>query len=128
MGKVLHYSGAMDGGVEYETTSGVCVVLVTCPDEALAAKLSQTLVAGGLAACVTRIPGARSVYRWRGAIEESEEVQLLIKTRRERLAQLSAELAALHPYEEPELLVIDASGGRPGYLGWIEEATAGAAG
>ncbi|EQD74736.1 Divalent ion tolerance protein, CutA1, partial [mine drainage metagenome] len=56
------------------------LVLCTCPDEASAACVAEALVAEHLAACITQVPGARSVYRWQGAIEHSVEVQLLIKT------------------------------------------------
>ncbi|MDN5865279.1 MAG: divalent-cation tolerance protein CutA [Gammaproteobacteria bacterium] len=112
--------------IEYETgydaDRSVCVVLTTCPDEAVASRLARAFVERGLAACVTRIGGARSVYRWQGRIEEDAEMQLVIKTRHECLEALRALLGELHPYDEPEFLVLDAGGSRE-YLGWIEEVT-----
>ena len=50
-----------------------------------------------------------SHYRWEGALERADERQVVIKTTAGRVAALEARLAALHPYEVPELLVLDAA-------------------
>ncbi|WP_410584144.1 divalent-cation tolerance protein CutA, partial [Bacillus sp. SIMBA_005] len=63
----------------------VHLLLSTCPDAESAERIARALVAEGLAACVTRLPGAHSTYRWNGAIESADEVQLLVKTRGKRL-------------------------------------------
>lgn len=110
----------------YEAETDVCVVLTTCPDKTVAARLAQALVEDGLAACVTRIPGATSVYRWQGGVEEDAEVQLVIKTGRGRVAALYQSLRALHPDEEPECLVLETGGSRS-FLNWIVEETSEAA-
>ncbi|GHE31113.1 divalent-cation tolerance protein CutA [Vulcaniibacterium thermophilum] len=102
----------------------VLLVFSTCPDAASADAIARALVGEGLAACVTRLPGARSTYRWQGAVEEAEEVQLLIKTTRPRLQALAERLRALHPYELPELVAVEAQGGWAPYLQWIAEQTA----
>ncbi|MHB1895677.1 MAG: divalent-cation tolerance protein CutA [Metallibacterium sp.] len=96
------------------------LVLCTCPDEASAACVAEALVAERLAACITQVPGARSVYRWQGAIEHSVEVQLLIKTTPARLAALQARLLALHPYEMPEILALPVVAGHAPYLDWLD--------
>ncbi len=101
----------------------VRLILTTCPDAASAADIARALVERRLAACVTRLPGAVSVYRWKNAVEEAEEVQLLIKTTTERMLLLMETLADLHPYEEPEILAFDVAGGSPTYLSWIEAMT-----
>ena len=95
------------------------LVLCTCPDEASAARIAQALVAERLAACVTRLPGARSVYRWQGAIEQADEVQLLIKTARAGFEPLRTRLAALHPYAVPEILALPVEAGHAPYLDWL---------
>ena len=91
----------------------------TCPDLASAERLAEALVGERLAACVNVLPGLRSVYRWRGTVERADEVLLLIKTTRERLDALAARVQALHPYELPELLAVEAAGGLPAYLDWV---------
>lgn len=98
------------------------LVLSTCPDEPAAARIARELVGRGLAACVTRVGGAVSVYRWQGRVEEAAEVQLLIKTSAERLDALMRTLCELHPDAEPECLAVEIAAGSPGYLDWVEEA------
>lgn len=99
------------------------IVFCTCPDEACAATLAQALVERRLAACVTRLPGAVSVYRWRDTVECGHEVQLLIKTTAPRFAALRDAVISLHPHELPELIAVEAVAGLPRYLEWIDEST-----
>ncbi|HEY0335192.1 MAG TPA: divalent-cation tolerance protein CutA [Stenotrophomonas sp.] len=99
------------------------LLLSTCPDAASAEAIARALVGERLAACVTRLPGAVSLYEWQGQIEQTEEVQLLIKTRGDRLAQAIERLQALHPYDLPEAVAIPASDGLPQYLDWVRAQT-----
>jgi len=101
----------------------VHLLLSTCPDAESAERIAHALVTEGLAACVTRLPGAHSVYRWNGAVESADEVQLLVKTRGERLQAAIARLCELHPYDLPEALAIRAEAGLPAYLDWIRAQT-----
>lgn len=99
----------------------VLIVYCTCPDAASAGSIARTVVDERLAACVSQLPAVRSTYRWEGAVEQSEEVLLLIKTASERLPALTARLRALHPYKLPEVLAVEAAGGLPAYLDWVVE-------
>jgi periplasmic divalent cation tolerance protein len=98
----------------------VQLVLCTCPDAALADRIARTLVEEQLAACVSRLDGVRSVYRWQGQVEHADEVLLLIKSTHERFAALCERVVALHPYELPELIAVDVSAGLQRYLDWVE--------
>jgi periplasmic divalent cation tolerance protein len=89
-----------------------------------ARRIGRALVEGRVAACVNVVPGLTSIYRWKGAIEENAEQLLVIKTRRDRLADLKTALASLHPYEVPELIVVPIETGLPSYLAWIDESLA----
>jgi periplasmic divalent cation tolerance protein len=97
----------------------VRVVLTTLPDAEAGARLARVLLEERLAACVNVVPGVRSLYRWQGALEESAEVLLLVKTRADRCAALAARIQALHPYELPEVLELPAAGGSAAYLDWV---------
>ncbi|MBS0381831.1 MAG: divalent-cation tolerance protein CutA [Proteobacteria bacterium] len=99
--------------------------LSTCPDAETATRIARALVEERLAACVNRVPGIASTYRWQGAVLEDAEVLLLIKTTRERFEALRARLIELHPYEVPELIALDIAAGNPAYLQWIAAETAG---
>jgi periplasmic divalent cation tolerance protein len=102
----------------------VLVCFCTCPDTTTAPAIADVLVGERLAACVNVLPGLRSVYRWQGAIERADEALLLIKTVQAQLPALQARMAALHPYELPELVAVEVAGGLAAYLDWIAESSA----
>ncbi len=55
--------------------SGTTVaVYATFPDLAVAERIGRAVIEAGLAACVNIVPGMRSIYRWKGAIESADEV------------------------------------------------------
>jgi periplasmic divalent cation tolerance protein len=95
------------------------VVVSTCAGEEEAARLAQVLVEARLAACVTILPGARSVYRWQGAIETAAEYVLLIKSSRELFEPLRAALERAHTYDVPEILALPVVAGSVNYLSWL---------
>jgi len=97
----------------------ILLVLTTLPDLAVAERLAGVLVESRLAACVSFIPGVRSLYRWNNAVERSEEVQLIIKTTSERYVAVEEFLRAAHPYELPEIIAVPVNHGMAGYLSWI---------
>jgi len=99
------------------------VVLSTCPDEAVAARIARTLVEERLAACVNRLAAVRSTYSWQGAIQDDAEVLLVIKTRREHFDALAERLAGLHPYEVPEIVALPVVAGSAPYLAWLTAGT-----
>ena len=103
--------------------SDAIVVLCTCPDNTSARELAHTLLSEKLAACVNLIPQVTSLYYWQGKMEESQEVQLVIKTRRTMFGVLQERLLALHPYEVPEILALPILCGNPAYLQWVQEQT-----
>lgn len=81
--------------------------------------VGRTLVEERLAACVNVLPAMTSVYRWKGAVEQEQEEQVVIKTTADRLARLEARVRELHSYELPEFLVISADAGSEAYLRWV---------
>jgi periplasmic divalent cation tolerance protein len=99
------------------------VVLVTAPPRR-APRLARALVARRVAACVNLVPGVRSVYRWRGRVEEARETLLVIKTSAARVPALLAAVAELHPYEVPEGIALPVVAGLAPYLRWIADETA----
>jgi len=101
------------------------IVFCTCPDEACAERVATALVEERLAACVNRIPGAASTYRWQGRLCRDSEQLLLIKTTRERFEALRERIAALHPYELPEVIAVPIVHGSAAYLDWIAAETRG---
>lgn len=104
-----------------ESSPDLVSVHVTVPDPELAEQLARALVERRLAACVNVLPGVRSVYRWNGAVEQGDELLLLIKTERARLPELEAEVLARHSDEVPCLLVQSVEAGHAPYVAWLHE-------
>ena len=101
------------------------VVLSTCATEQEASRLARVLVEARVAACVTIVPGARSIYRWQGAIESAAECLLIIKSSRQLFDSLRAALEAAHKYEVPEVLALPVTAGASNYMNWLEAELSG---
>ena len=101
--------------------SRAVVVLLTGPTAEALQAIGGSLVEERLAACVNVLPGVKSIYRWEGAVEESDEALAIVKTTVARLPGLEARVGELHPYELPEILAIEPDGGSIAYLNWIRE-------
>jgi periplasmic divalent cation tolerance protein len=95
------------------------LVYTTFPDEATALAIAEGLVAEKLAACVNVVPGMKSVYAWRGAVERADEVVGIIKTRAGLAEAVGAALRARHPYETPIVLFLEVAGGDAGTIAWL---------
>lgn len=99
----------------------VVLVLTTFPDED-ASELNdfiEALVSSGTAACVSLMAPMQSTYLWEGKIDVARERQLIIKTSADRVAAVQTALAAAHPYDLPEFLVVPVTGGSADYLAWV---------
>jgi periplasmic divalent cation tolerance protein len=101
----------------------VLIALCTVPDDAVADRIATALVGEHLAACVNRIGGVRSTYRWQGAVQTDDERLLVIKTTADRFAAARDRIVALHPYELPEVVAVTVSHGLDRYLDWVVAGT-----
>ena len=102
--------------------SDACLVLTTTAGEDEAQALSRGLVQNRLAACVQRLRMA-SVYLWGGALEETDEILLLIKTTVDRYDAVESWIREHHSYQVPEVLLMPATRGSAGYLEWLATST-----
>jgi periplasmic divalent cation tolerance protein len=98
------------------------IVLTTLGADTDAFAMARSLVEQRLAACVNVLPPMTSTYRWKGSVEQEREQQLVIKTSAAQRGAVEAWLMANHPYETPELLVLEATGSAA-YLRWVGEST-----
>jgi periplasmic divalent cation tolerance protein len=97
------------------------VVLVTAPDFKTARTLARAALSARLIACANLVPKIESHYWWQGKIESGEEVLLIWKTTKSKLAALEKLVLAKHPYDTPEFLILPVSAGSQRYLDWIVE-------
>lgn len=100
--------------------SDVVIAMTTLPADFDTGQLAQDLVGSGLAACVTIVPGIRSVYTWKGVPQIDHEQQLFIKTTTDQVDELLEALRDRHPYETPEFLVLPVIDGSEEYLRWVD--------
>jgi periplasmic divalent cation tolerance protein len=98
------------------------IVLTTFADEQQAKPVIDAIIYDRLAACVQEIP-IKSHYVWQGELCHDNEVLVLFKTRKELYPELEKKLRELHPYETPEILLVDVEAGSAAYLAWVEEQT-----
>jgi periplasmic divalent cation tolerance protein len=101
------------------------VVLCTFPDEEKARQIGTHLVEKQYAACVSIVPSVQSIYQWDGKLCNEHEILVLIKTTREAFPVMSRELAALHPYDEPEIIALPVADGSAGFLDWLADGSRG---
>lgn len=99
--------------------SQFALVLVTAPDLKTARQIARLGLEDRLIACANIIPRLESHYRWRGKMESSAEVLLILKTRRSRVKVLEALVLKNHPYDTPEFLIVSLQGGTDRYLRWL---------
>ena len=72
------------------------------------------------------IPGMRSVHRWKGAVEEAGEIVGIVKTRSGLASRIEERITALHPYDTPVMLHLEAADADRATLAWLMEETGGA--
>jgi periplasmic divalent cation tolerance protein len=94
------------------------LVYTTFPDEETGLSIGEALVRERLIACLNLLPGMRSVYAWKGAVERGAEVVGILKTRSGLKDAVAEALKARHPYETPVIFFIE-PGADEATLGWL---------
>jgi periplasmic divalent cation tolerance protein len=102
--------------------SDYCIITTTTDTKENAEVISRVLLEKKLVACVQSAT-IQSAYHWEGKIIQSEEIRLHIKSRRSLFETIQKEIANLHTYDVPEIIMVPMAGANPEYLQWIEEET-----
>jgi uncharacterized protein involved in tolerance to divalent cations len=97
------------------------VVYVTAGSADEAERITAALVEERLAACVNRLSGVSSTYRWEGKVERAAEELLIIKSRRDLFERLKQKITELHSYSVPEIIALPILAGSESYLRWLHE-------
>jgi periplasmic divalent cation tolerance protein len=85
-----------------------------------AERIGRTVVEEQLAACINILGPIRSIYRWRGAIETSDEVAAILKTHHWSADALIERIAELHSYEVPCVVSWPIDKVLRAYADWVE--------
>jgi periplasmic divalent cation tolerance protein len=95
------------------------IVLTTFADGDSAARTIRSLIEENLAACGTILPGVRSIYKWKGVVEDNPEVLVIFKIATANEDNFLARLEELHPYDVPEIVSIPPSKWNAAYGRWV---------
>lgn len=99
------------------------LVVTTMPEQQIARNLAKAVLAENLAAYISIIPHAASIYKWQQDICETDEYLLLIKTQQSCYSRLQTFIRANCRYKRPNVIALPTTQGLPAYLGWIKEST-----
>ena len=98
-------------------------VITTVDSRETLERIGRLLLEKRLVACLQIIGPVRSIYWWKGRLEEAEEWIGIMKTRRELYLDVEKEIRALHPYEVPQIEAIEAVSVLPAYERWLIDET-----
>jgi periplasmic divalent cation tolerance protein len=98
----------------------VISVYAVFADKDEAERIGRLMVEERLAACVNILGQIRSIYRWKGNIETSDEVAAIFKASDERAGDLMTRIAALHSYEVPCIVTWPIDQILGSYADWVE--------
>jgi len=99
------------------------MIYTTTPTETEARQIGRSLVEERSVACVNIVPKMRSIYRWKGVLEEADEFIMIAKTTMDRVEEIKSTILELHSYELPCLVVLPVVSGLERYLQWIVDET-----
>jgi len=97
------------------------IVFITVAEKRQADRIARALVEKRLAACVSSTGYVSSLFRWKGAIEKSREILLIVKSSKKQLSGLIRVVRTMHSYDVPEIIAVPVVGGHSGYLKWVDE-------
>ena len=81
--------------------SDIALLYATFPERGEAERIVRIVLEERLAACANLLAPCTSIYRWQGAIEQSDEAPVLFKTTPQLATRLRSRIETLHPYDLP---------------------------
>ena len=96
----------------------IYLILTTEADKKNASKLANLLLEEKLIPCVT-FKNIESYFWWEGSINKSQEVQLMIKCKKENVDKVCNKIAEWHSYEIPEIIYFRVSANE-NYHRWVK--------
>ena len=93
------------------------IILTTEANKKNAKKLANLLLINNLIPCVS-LKNIESYFWWGGEINQSKEVQLIIKCKEENLNKVCNKISESHSYELPEIIYFPVSASKD-YYRWV---------
>jgi periplasmic divalent cation tolerance protein len=86
-----------------------------------AARIGRTVIEERLAACINILAPVTSIYRWKGEVEEAQEVAAILKTSSGSVDRLITRIAGLHSYDVPCIVTWPIDKVLSSYAAWVED-------
>ena len=100
-----------------DSNQEIYLVITTEIDKKNAFELANLLLREKFIPCVT-FKDIESYFWWKGNINQSKEVQLMIKCKKENLNNLCNRIVECHSYEVPEIIYFPVSANK-NYYNWV---------
>ncbi len=98
----------------------ILLVITTERNIINAKKMGKCILENKLAACIS-FTEISSMYRWQNELNETSEIQLIVKTTSVLEKQLLSLIEKIHSYSLPELICVKGSAAKE-YLSWVLDA------
>jgi len=98
------------------------LITTTFDNKKEADKVINILIEERLVSCC-QISTINSTYHWKGKVENTDEYQVKMKTKKELYKEVEQIILENHSYETPQIVYYDINGGYQDYLDWIGNET-----
>ena len=98
------------------------LITTTFDNKEEAEKVIKILLEEKLVSCC-QVSTINSTYHWKGNIENSDEYQVKMKSKKELYNEIEKIILENHSYEVPQIVYYDIDGGYKEYLDWIGNET-----
>jgi len=112
-------SNSFSGGIIPPLSSNMKFIIIytTHQNRQEASKIISHLLKKRIIACANLFP-IESTYFWKGKIESSKEIAVILKTRKENWEKVRDEIKNIHPYETPCIIKINVESNSD-FANWI---------
>ena len=95
------------------------IIITTTNSDITANAIADYLVKDNLSPCVQITTNIHSVYKWKGKLDKSDEILLLIKTIPENVENCKKLILKYHNYDVPEIVVTNGEILNDEYKDWF---------
>jgi len=103
--------------------TGIISVITTGNDRNTLEYIGKKLVEMRCAACAQIVGPIKSIYWWKGRMEEAEEWCCILKSTGNLYKKIEETIVKLHPYELPEIIATGIEDASPEYVQWVMDET-----
>ncbi|XP_054468700.1 protein CutA homolog isoform X2 [Anoplopoma fimbria] len=97
------------------------VLLINSPNEQTAKDIGRAIMERRLAGSINILSRTLTMYYWKGELQDTSEVLMLVKTKTSRTQQVIDYVRSIHPYANPEILSFPVEDGSLAYMKLMDE-------